>query len=78
MKNSTALYDKLFKAAMATTMATSAIAVVASNMTKNANEEVFTDVKTTSDYYEIIGKLFNNLPIHVQNLFKYFMTVQIT
>ncbi|MCR8855733.1 S-layer homology domain-containing protein [Lysinibacillus fusiformis] len=54
MKNSTALYDKLFKAAMAT----SAIAVVASNMTKNANEEVFTDVKTTSDYYEYVNELF--------------------
>ena len=58
MKNSTALYDKLFKAAMATTMATSTISVVASNMTKNANEEVFTDVKTTSDYYEYVNELF--------------------
>ncbi|MFB7158265.1 MULTISPECIES: S-layer homology domain-containing protein [unclassified Lysinibacillus] len=58
MKNSTALYDKLFKVAMATTMATSAIAVVASNMAKAANEEVFTDVKTTSDYYEYVNELF--------------------
>ncbi|MEY9971677.1 hypothetical protein ABH966_002050 [Lysinibacillus sp. RC46] len=35
MKNSTTLYDKLFKAAMAT----SVIAVVASNMAKAANRK---------------------------------------
>ncbi|WP_431027634.1 S-layer homology domain-containing protein [Lysinibacillus sp. LZ02] len=59
MKNSNALSDKIFKTAMATVMATSAIAVVAPEATKaNTNEAVFKDVKASSDYYEYVSELF--------------------
>ncbi|MGE7674915.1 S-layer homology domain-containing protein [Lysinibacillus sp. NPDC094403] len=59
MKNSALFYDKLFKTAMATAMATSAIAVVAPDATKaSAKEAVFTDVKLISDYYEYVNELF--------------------
>lgn len=59
MKNSTVLYEKLFKTALATTIATSAIAVVAPDYTKaSENEEIFTDVKTASDYYEYVNELY--------------------
>lgn len=44
---------------MATAIAASAIAVVAPNSIKaSATEEVFTDVKTSSDYYEYVNELF--------------------
>lgn len=59
MKNSTLLYDKLFKTAIATAMAASAIAVVApETTTANSNEEVFNDVKPFSDYHEYVNELF--------------------
>ncbi|GEM_PF-3320601 len=59
MKNSTVLYEKLFKTALATTMATSAIAVVAPDYTKaSENEEIFADVKVSSDYFEYVNELF--------------------
>lgn len=59
MKKSNVLYDKLFKTALATTMATSAIAVVAPDYTKaSENEEIFSDVKVSSDYYEYVNELF--------------------
>lgn len=59
MKKSNVLYDKLFKTALATTMATSAIAVVAPDYTKaSENEETFKDVKVSSVYYEYVNELF--------------------
>lgn len=59
MKNSTKLYDKLFKTVMATAIATSAIAVVVPETTKaRTDEEVFRDVKTASDYYQYVNELF--------------------
>lgn len=59
MKKSDVLYDKLFKTALATTMATSAIAVVAPDYTKaSENEETFKDVKVSSVYYEYVNELF--------------------
>ncbi len=59
MKKSNILYDKLFKTALATTMATSAIAVVAPDYTKaSENEENFKDVKVSSVYYEYVNELF--------------------
>ncbi|GLC90142.1 hypothetical protein LYSBPC_32690 [Lysinibacillus piscis] len=59
MKNSAKFYDKLFKTAMATAMATSAIAVVAPNVTKaDTEEEIFHDVKTVSDYFPYVNELF--------------------
>ncbi|WP_346234698.1 S-layer homology domain-containing protein [Lysinibacillus telephonicus] len=59
MKKDTELYDKIFKTAMATAMATSALAVTAPDVSKaNTDEDVFKDVKTTSDYYEYVNELF--------------------
>lgn len=59
MKKSNVLYDKLFKTALATTMATSAVAVVVPDYTKaSENEGIFTDVKVSSDYYEYVNELF--------------------
>ena len=65
MKNSTALYDKLFRIAMVTVMASSAVAVVAPDTTKaNTDGEAFKDVKTTSDYYEYVNELFERGFVH--------------
>lgn len=65
MKTSTVLYDKLFKSAMATVMATSALTALAPVTTKaDTNEEVFRDVKTTSDYYEYVNELFERGFVH--------------
>ncbi|MBU5211622.1 S-layer homology domain-containing protein [Heyndrickxia oleronia] len=59
MKKSTAPYDKLFKTAMSTAIATSAIAVLAPDSTEaSTNEEIFTDVKANSYYYEYVNELF--------------------
>ncbi|GIN40771.1 S-layer homology domain-containing protein [Heyndrickxia oleronia] len=59
MKKSTTPYDKLFKTAMSTAIATSAIAVLAPDSTEaSTNEEIFTDVKANSYYYEYVNELF--------------------
>lgn len=59
MVKNTAHYEKVFKTAMATAMAASAIAVVAPESTKaSINEGDFTDVKASSDYYEYVNELF--------------------
>lgn len=59
MKKSTTHYDKLFKTAMSTAIATSAIAVLAPDSTEaSTNEEIFTDVKANSYYYEYVNELF--------------------
>ncbi|MGN7118109.1 S-layer homology domain-containing protein [Lysinibacillus odysseyi] len=59
MVKNTAHYEKVFKTAMATAMAASAIAVVAPESTKaSISEGDFTDVKASSDYYEYVNELF--------------------
>ncbi|MEC0123196.1 S-layer homology domain-containing protein [Paenibacillus pabuli] len=59
MNKSTVVYDKLFKIALATTIATSALTVVAPDYTKaSENGETFTDIKVASDYYEYVNELF--------------------
>ena len=59
MNKNTVLYDKLFKIALATTIATSALTVVAPDYIKaSENGETFTDIKVASDYYEYVNELF--------------------
>ena len=59
MNKNTVLYDKFFKIALATTIATSALTVVAPDYIKaSENGETFTDIKVASDYYEYVNELF--------------------
>ncbi|WP_339847530.1 S-layer homology domain-containing protein [Paenibacillus sp. FSL W7-1088] len=59
MNKNTVLYDKFFKVALATTIATSALTVVAPDYIKaSENGETFTDIKAASDYYEYVNELF--------------------
>ncbi|MGC5774815.1 S-layer homology domain-containing protein [Paenibacillus pabuli] len=59
MNKNTVVYDKLFKIALATTIATSALTVVAPDYTKaSENGETFTDIKVASNYYEYVNELF--------------------
>ncbi|MBT2286894.1 S-layer homology domain-containing protein [Paenibacillus polymyxa] len=59
MNKNTVLYDKFFKIALATTIATSALNVVAPDYIKaSENGETFTDIKVASDYYEYVNELF--------------------
>ncbi|MHA7578928.1 S-layer homology domain-containing protein [Paenibacillus vandeheii] len=59
MKNSTVLYDKLFKITLATTIATSTLAVVAPDYTKaSESAKFFTDIKVASGYFEYVNELF--------------------
>ncbi|UPK43880.1 S-layer homology domain-containing protein [Paenibacillus pabuli] len=59
MNKNTVLYDKFFKIALATTIATSTLAVVAPDYTKASESDTFfTDIKAASGYYEYVNELF--------------------